>query len=119
MGGWLWSEDTGTLLEFLFFVVVLGGFFGMATGRAIAGTWKPMLTVIPALLFLAAAVRFLLYALAGDDLFSPYYYIVALIVVAIGGFYGFRSFRAEQMCRQYPWLFTRAGPLDWTDGGAE
>ena len=116
MSGWLWSGD-GTLLEFLFFVVALGGFFGIATGRAIAATWKPILAVVPALLFLAAAVRFLLYALAGDDLFSPYYYLVALVVVAIGGFYGFRSQRAEQMCRQYPWIFTRSGPLGWVDRG--
>ena len=117
MGGWLWPEDGGTLLEFLFFVVALGGLFGMATGRAIAGTWKPVLTVVPALLLLAAAVRFLLYALAGEDLLSPYYYAVALVVVAVGGIYGHRSHRAEQMCRQYPWLFNRSGPLGWTDHG--
>lgn len=110
----LYSDAPGALGAFIFFTIILGGLGGIATGRAFAGTWKP-LTLLPlALLLLAAAVRFLHYALAGEDLRSLQFYVVSLVFVVLGAAYGFRAKRTEQMCRQYPWLFAKAGPVNWT-----
>ena len=110
----LYSDAPGAFAAFLFFTIVLGGLGGIATGRAFAGSWKPLLTLPFALLAMAAAVRFLHYALAGEDLLSPQFYLVSLVFVALGAAYGFRAKRTEQMCRQYPWLFGKAGPVSWT-----
>ncbi len=117
MGDWLYPDEPGALGAFVFFTVVLGMLGGIATGRAFAGSWKSLVTMPLALLAMAAAVRFLHFALAGDDLSSAYYFGVALLFVVLGGFYGFRSKRTEQMCRQYPWLFAKAGPVAWTHRG--
>ena len=112
--GFLYSDAPGAFAAFLFFTIVLGGLGGIATGRAFAGSWKPLLTLPFALLAMAAAVRFLHYALAGEDLLSLQFYLVSLVFVALGAAYGFRAKRTEQMCRQYPWLFGKAGPVSWT-----
>ncbi len=112
--GFLYSDAPGAFAAFLFFTIVLGGLGGVATGRAFAGSWKPLLTLPFALLAMAAAVRFLHYALAGEDLLSLQFYLVSLVFVALGAAYGFRAKRTEQMCRQYPWLFGKAGPVSWT-----
>ena len=114
MSGILYSDDPNALWTFLFFTVVLGGLGAWATGRAFAGTWRSPLSLPPALLVLAAAVRFLHYALGGEDLLSLQYYLIALVVVGLAAVYSFRACRAEQMVRQYPWLFARAGPLGWS-----
>ncbi len=114
MGDLLYSDAPNALGAFVFFTIVLGGLGGVATGRAFAGTWKSVATLPLAILLLAAAVRFLHYALAGEDLSSLQYYVVSLIVVSLGAAYGFRAKRTEQMCRQYPWLFAKAGPVGWS-----
>ena len=110
----LYSDAPGALGAFIFFTIALGTLGGIATGRAFAGTWKPLATLPFALLLLAAAVRFLHYALAGEDLSSQQFYVVSLVFVVIGAAYGFRSKRTEQMCRQYPWLFAKSGPVNWS-----
>ena len=53
----LYSDAPGALAAFVFFTIILGGLGGIATGRAFAGTWKPLLTLPFALLLMAAAVR--------------------------------------------------------------
>ena len=114
MGGLLYPDEAGALGTFVFFTVALGTLGGIATGRAFAGTWKALATLPLALLLLAGAVRFLCYALAGEDLSSVPYYAVSLAFVTLGAALGFRAKRSEQMCRQYPWLFSRAGPVGWS-----
>jgi hypothetical protein len=114
MGDLLYSDAPGALGAFIFFTIILGILGGIATGRAFASTWKSWVTMPLALLALAAAVRFLHFALAGEDLSSLQYYIVSLVFVVLGGLYGYRSKRREQMCRQYPWLFAKSGPLNWS-----
>ena len=113
MGGLIYSDDPGALWTFLVFTVVLGGLAAWATGRALAGTWRSVWTMPFALIILAGAVRFLHYALSGEDLSSVHYYLVALLVLFLAAAYGYRSRRAEQMAEQYPWLFARSGPLGW------
>jgi hypothetical protein len=104
MGDILFPDEPGALGAFVFFTVLLGLLGGIATGRAFAGTWRPLATMPLAVLGMATTARFLHYALAGDELLSLHYYIVALLFVALGAFYGFRSKRTEQMRRQYRWL---------------
>ncbi len=115
MNDLLYSDAPGALGAFIFFTILLGGLGGIATGRAIAGTWRSIWVLPLALLVMAAAVRFLHYALAGEDLSSPQYYVVSLIFVVVGAAYGFRAKRTEQMCRQYPWLFAKTGPVGWSN----
>lgn len=114
MRGLIYSDDPYAIWTFLVFTVALGGLAAWATGRALAGTWRSLWTMPPALVVLAGAVRFLHYALSGEDLFSVHYYLVALVVVGLAAAYGYRSCRSEQMARQYPWLFVRSGKLGWT-----
>ncbi len=114
MGGLLFSHEPSGLWSFLIFTVALGGLGAWATGRAFASTWRSPWMLIPALVVLAMAVRFLHYASGGEDLLSIQYYVVALIVGALLGAFGFRSQRAQQMARQYSWLFRRAGPMGWS-----
>ncbi len=114
MGGFLYADEPQALWTFLVFTVVLGGLAAWATGRALSRTWRSIWTMPLALIVLAGAVRFLHYALSGEDLLSLHYYLVALVVVALGAAYGYRSCRAEQMARQYPWLFAKSGALGWT-----
>lgn len=114
MGELLYPDVPGALGAFVFFTVILGALGGVATGRAFAASWTAVITMPLALLGMAAAVRFLHYALAGEDLSSIQYLVVSLVFVGLGGLYGFRSKRTEQMCRQYPWLFTKASPVGWS-----
>lgn len=71
----LYSNDPSSIAAFIIFTLILGFLGGWATGRAFAGTWRPPLMLIPAVLVLGAAVRFLHYAIAGEDLTSIYYYL--------------------------------------------
>lgn len=115
MGGLLYSDAPNALGAFLFFTVALGSLGGIASGRAFASAWRSAVALPLAVLLLAAAVRFLHYALAGEDLLSPQFYAVSFAFVALGAAYGFRAKRTEQMCRQYPWLFAKASPISWSD----
>jgi hypothetical protein len=114
MGGLLYTGDPNGLTSFIIITLILGGAGAVATGRAFAGTWRPFWGMVPPVIFLAAAVRFLHYALFGEDITSLQYYVVALIVVALAAAYGYRSRRVVQMTRQYPWLFAKSGVLAWS-----
>ncbi len=126
MGGWVFAGTPGGFWTFLIFTVLLGGAAAWATGRAFAATWRALAMLPVALIVLAAAVRFLHYALSGTDLFpgqegllSPGYFLVALAVAVGFAALGYRLRRVEQMTRQYPWLFAKSGTLSWAmrDGG--
>ena len=100
----LYPDVPGALGAFVFFTVVLGVLGGIATGRAFAASWKSLVTMPLALAGMAAAVRFLHYALAGEDLSSLPYYLVSLVVVSLGAVCAFKVKRVRQMRQQYPWL---------------
>jgi hypothetical protein len=106
----LLGGDSG---PFFGMTVLLFGFAAAATGRAMAETWRPAWQIAPAALALAAADRFLLYALFDAGLMSAGGFIVAAALLALimaGSYY--RN-RARKMVEQYPWLYDRSGPFGW------
>ena len=92
---------------------MIGGVLAWQAGRAIASTWRNFIFVPIYMVVLAAGVRFLHYALVGEDLLDTRYYIVALVVTCLAAAYGYRSRRSEQMTTQYSWIYRRSGQLGW------
>jgi hypothetical protein len=111
MAGLIWVDSDYGLPIFLL-LTILGAAAAMATGRAMAGTWTPEWLIVPGMIALSAAVRFLHFALFQEDLFSLHYYVVTLIVMIVVAVYGYRAMRARQMATQYSWAFTRSG-VNW------
>ena len=98
---------------FLFMTVFLGGLGAWASGRAVASTWRPMLQAPLYCAGLAAAVRFLHFALFEEELTSIHYYLVTFVLLAAVALLGYRAMRSGQMARQYSWSFARLGPFGW------
>ena len=113
MQGILYEEPSIWL--FLLVTVIMGGWAAWMTGRAMAITWRPYGMLIAYLLILAAAVRFIHYALFEGTLLSLHYYAIDAVVVLIIGSLGFRYYRARQMTTQYRWLYERTGPFGWRE----
>lgn len=113
MQGFLYEEPSIWL--FLFVTVILGGSAAWMTGRAIAITWRAFWQLLIYLLILAAAVRFIHFALFGGTLVSVHYYAIDAIVVLIIGALGFQYYRTRQMTTQYRWLYERTGPFGWKE----
>ena len=108
-----------TLWPFLILTVFLGGGAAWLTGRAVALTWRPFVQAVIYALLLAAAVRFLHFALGGGRLTSLYYYAVDVALLVAAASLGFRHTRARQMATQYYWLYERTGPFSWRERSAE
>jgi hypothetical protein len=92
---------------------LLGGGAAWLAGRAIAETWRPIRHAIAAMLLLGAAVRFVHFALFQAELLSLPSYIADAAFLLVTGCLAWRATRARQMATQYPWLYTRTGPLTW------
>ena len=105
---------------FLLVTVAMGGWAGWMAARGLARAWRPFWQCVPALLAVAAAVRFIHFALFDGTLLSLHYYAVDAIVVMIVGTAGYRWTRTRQMTSQYRWLYERTSPLTWRarDAGA-
>lgn len=101
------------LWVFLLVTLVLGGAAAFATGRAIAGTWRPLWQAFAYALLLAAVVRFLQYALFEQPLLALPNYAVDAAVLTLFVLAGYRNTRAYQMTSQYPWAVEAGGPLGW------
>jgi hypothetical protein len=114
MAGLLYDDMPNGLLHFILLIVILGGAGAVASGRAVARTWRSYLSVPPYMVVLAAVLRFLNYALFQGDILSVPGFVVALVITLAASAYGYRSYRAQQMVRQYSWLYNRSGPLGWT-----
>jgi hypothetical protein len=110
--GILWETSFGV---FLLVTVFLGGGAAYMAGRATALTWRQVSHLGTYSLLLAAATRFMHYALFGGTLLSPHYFIVDLVVLLLLAGLGFRLTRARQMAGQYGWLYERTGPLTWRE----
>lgn len=99
--------------EFALVTVVLAGGAAYLTGRAIARAWQSDRTLIVYMVLLAAATRFIHFALFEGTLLSPYYYVVDLIVLVVIALLGKRYTRSRQMATQYSFLYERSGPIGW------
>src|SRR5215217_8494966 len=95
-------EDS--LAVFLLVTIAMGGGAAWLSGRAIAATWRPWWHIVAYMLILAAAVRFIHYALFEGTLLSLHYYLVDGAVCMLFGFLGFRVTRAAQMASRYRFL---------------
>jgi hypothetical protein len=102
---------------FIALTLILGGGLAFATGRAIAQTWRPMAVLPLAMLPLAAAVRFLHFALFEETLLSVQHYVVTFAILFAFAFLGYRTMRATQMSTQYSWLYAASGPFGWKAKG--
>lgn len=98
----LYEEDSFGI--FLLVTVALGGGAAWLSGRAIAGTWRPLWHLPLYMAVLAAGVRFIHFALFDGTLLAPYYYLVDAAVCLIFGFLGFHVTRVKQMATQYAWI---------------
>ncbi len=103
MQGILYEEHSAFL--FVLITVVLGGAAAWQTGTAIARTWRPVWQLVPTMLILAWAVRFLHFALFEGTLRSLHFYAVDLTAVAIFAYLGWRYARTAAMARQYGFAF--------------
>jgi hypothetical protein len=98
-------------------VIFMGGCAFM-TGQAVAATWRPFWQAVPYALLLGLGDRFVVYALFQGDLFLLSGYVVDAIWLFAVICFAFRVTRARQMVTQYPWLYERAGLLNWREKAA-
>ena len=101
--------------SFLGLTLLLFGAAAVATGRALARSWRPLWQALPYAALLAVADRFLLYALFGGELLSASGYAIAASILLLVTLLGYRATQARLMVRQYPWLYEKAGPLGWRE----
>ncbi|MBD8890325.1 DUF6867 family protein [Roseibium litorale] len=101
------------LLVFIILVCILGGGAAWMTGRAVASTWRPLLTLFWFVFILSIGVRFLCFALFEEPLLSLQFLIVDYAVLLMIGYAGWRFTRAGQMTTQYVWLYEKTHPFGW------
>ena len=108
-------------VPFLIITGVLGGLAAWMTGRAVAGSWKPMWLAVLYMVPLALAARFFNFALADGVLLSLPQLLLDFAVLASIAAASHRMELASRMVRQYPWVYRRTSPFSWTaiDGGAK
>ena len=128
MGGNLARAFQADIAIWLALTLIMGGAGAMATGRALARTWRPAARLVPYALLLAAASSFLCWALFGVPVIPASRLIARALAgdwgeVALGlsglamsfallwaiGTAGFALTRARQMRLQYPFLESRPG----------
>jgi len=97
--------------------VVLFGLAAVATGRALAQGWRPAWQIAPTTLLLAAADRFLLYALFDASFASASGFAAAAALLGLIMSAAYYQARARKMVRQYPWLYEPSGPFGWRAKG--
>jgi hypothetical protein len=100
---------------FLGTTVVLFGLAAYLTGQALAQSWRPAWQILPTALLLAAADRFLLYALFGAVLVSPGGFVIAAAILGAIAAAAYYLTRARKMVQQYPWLYERRGLFGWRE----
>lgn len=110
-------HEEGSIWQFLFITVLLGGWAAWMTGKAAAQTWRPLTVLFFYTLGLGLAVRFIHHALFDGTMFSLHYYIIDTVVLMIFSFLGYQYTRTNQMVTQYNWLYERASPLSWKPKG--
>jgi hypothetical protein len=96
-----------------FITLVLGGGCAWLAGQAIASTWRSIWAAALAAIPMAMAVHFVHFALFNETLlsFKPWAAetIILLVIICLA----FQRTRAQQMVRQYYWLYEPKGHLGW------
>jgi hypothetical protein len=85
----------------------------MAMGRGLARAWRPARHALPYGLLLGLADRFLIYALFGGDILSVSGLLIDTYCILMTALLTYRFTLAEQMVRQYPWLYERFLIFGW------
>jgi hypothetical protein len=121
MDGILYEPAAGW--SFLIVTVLMGGAAAWLTGRAVARAWRPVWTLGVYGLLLAAALRFLHFALFGGAFFSLssaqrnlealQFMGVDFCLLGAAALIGWRATRTTQMTTQYRWLYERTSPVSW------
>jgi hypothetical protein len=93
--------------------VVLVGLGALATGYALANSWKPIWQVWIYCVLLAGVDRFFIWGLGDGNALSPSGFVIDLVYLLIVGSLTFWATRAGKMVSQYPWMYERAGPIAW------
>ena len=106
------SEEQSVWL-FLLVTVIMGGWAAWRTGIAISRTWRPSWMLVPYMLLLGAAVRFIHFALFHGTLFSLRFYLVDTVLIAVLAYLGWRNERANAMARQYGFAFEKTSAITW------
>ncbi|MEM7567575.1 MAG: DUF6867 family protein [Pseudomonadota bacterium] len=104
-----------SITAWIFVTLVLGGGGAWMTGRAIALTWRPTYQLVLYGILLAAAIRFIGFALFEGTLLNLAGFLVDCVILVGIAILAYRFVRAGQMVAQYPWLYRRAGPLGWAE----
>src|SRR5260221_8783517 len=112
MGGFYTNES---FLQIVLVTGVIGGGAAWLSGRAIAGTWRPIGHVVGYMMILGAAVRFVHFALFEGTLLSLPSYATDTLYLIVAGTLAWRITRVNQMVRQYNWLYQRASLLTWRE----
>ena len=100
---------------FLGLTVCIFGAAAWLTGAALAATWRPYWQVIAYALLLAFFDRFLSWGLFGGPLNSWADFLRDFAAIASIGVLAWRIHQVRHMVGQYPWLFERAGLLNWRE----
>jgi hypothetical protein len=106
--------SNGTL-AFLLLTLFVGGGAAWRTGQAVAQSWQPFWPGAAYTALIAAAVRFLHYALFGGVLLSLPSYLIDLAILMVIALAAHRMRRTRHMTEQYSWLFERVSPFLWRD----
>jgi len=105
----------GEIGSFFTITVVFFGGAAFLTGQTLAQSWRPGWQILPAALLLAAADRFLLYALFASELTSLSGFLIAAALLCLILLAAYYLIRARKMVQQYPWLYERHGPFGWRE----
>lgn len=108
-------DGTSGVFPFILLTLLIGGGAAWRTGQAVAQVWGALWPVAAYTALLAAAIRFLHFALFGGALLSLPSYLIDFAILAAIALVGHRARRTRHMTEQYPWMFERAGPLAWRD----
>ncbi len=107
------ATDIRSVVNFSLISVGMGGLAALATGRALAATWRPLWHVPVYMLGMAAVVRFCHFALFEDTLLDLGGYLSDVAVLLASALLGYRQVRVRQMVNQYAWLYEGNGPFSW------
>jgi hypothetical protein len=88
-------------VEFGLVTVVLAGGAAWMTGRAVARSWESDARLVAYMVPLAAATRFIHFALFGGSLLSAHYFVVDFLVITVVALLGKLVVRRHQMDTQY------------------